>query len=80
MKLSAVIDEIARLLGKKVSIEYRPAHPADVPSTRADVSKAARLLGWRPEVDIDEGLRRSVEWYFANRELARSLELCDRTE
>ena len=76
----AVIDEIARLLGKKPEIEYRPAHPADVPSTRADVSKAARLLDWRPEIGIEEGLRRSVEWYFANREMARSLELCDRTE
>jgi UDP-glucuronate 4-epimerase len=80
VSLSAVIDEIARLLGKKPKIEYRPAHPADVPSTRADVSKAARLLGWRPTVSIEEGLRRSVEWYFANRDMARKLELCDRTE
>jgi UDP-glucuronate 4-epimerase len=80
VRLSWVIEEIARLLGKTPQIEYRPAHPADVPSTRADVSKAARLLGWRPEISIEEGLRRSVEWYFANRELARSLELCDRTE
>jgi UDP-glucuronate 4-epimerase len=80
VRLSAVIDEIARLLGKKPRIEYRAAHPADVPSTRADVSKAARLLDWRPEIAIEEGLRRSVEWYFANHELARSLELCDRTE
>jgi UDP-glucuronate 4-epimerase len=80
VRLSAVIEEIARLLGKTPRIEYRPAHPADVPSTRADVSKAARLLGWRPEVAIEEGLRRAVEWYHANRDLARSLELCDRTE
>ena len=80
VRLSAIIDEIARLLGKKPVIEYRPAHPADVPSTRADVSKAARLLDWRPEIAIEEGLRRSVEWYYANRDMARSLELCDRTE
>jgi UDP-glucuronate 4-epimerase len=80
VRLSAVIDEIARLLGKKPRIEYRPAHPADVPSTRADVSKAARLLGWRPEIAIEEGLRRAVEWYHANRDMARSLELCDRLE
>ena len=78
--LNAIIAQIAELLGKKPRIEYRPAHPADVPSTRADVSKAARLLGWRPQISIEEGLRRSVEWYFANRALARSLELCDRTE
>jgi UDP-glucuronate 4-epimerase len=80
VQLSWVIAEIARLLGKKPVIEYRPVHPADVPSTRADVSKAARLLGWRPEISIEEGLRRAVEWYFANRDLAKSLELCDRTE
>ena len=80
VKLRAVIDEIARLTDRKLEIEYRPVHPADVPATWADVSKAARLLDWRPTVSIEEGLRRSVEWYYANRELAVSLELCDRTE
>jgi UDP-glucuronate 4-epimerase len=80
VRLSAIIDEISRLLGKKPVIENRPVHPADVPSTKADVSKAARLLDWRPEVGIEEGLRRSVDWYFANREMAKSLELGDRTE
>jgi UDP-glucuronate 4-epimerase len=80
VELRAVIDQIARLTGKRAAIEYRPVHPADVPGTWADVSKAARLLDWRPEVSIEEGLRRSVEWYFAHRELARSLELGDRTE
>ncbi len=78
--LRAVIDEIAALLGKQPQIEYRPAHPADVPTTWADVSKAARLLDWRPEVPIEEGLRRSVEWYRANRQLACALELGDRQE
>jgi len=78
--LSAIIDQIAALVGKPARIERRPMHPADVPATWADVSKAARLLGWHPEVSIEEGLQRSVDWYFANRDLARSLELCDRTE
>lgn len=80
VELRAVIDEIARLVGKSPMIEYRPMHPADVPATWADVSKAARLLDWRPTVSIEEGLRRSVEWYQANRELARSIALSDRTE
>jgi UDP-glucuronate 4-epimerase len=78
--LSEIIDQIAGLVGKTPRIEYRPAHPADVMTTKADVSKAARLLAWRPRIEIEEGLRRSVEWYFANREMARSLDLCDRTE
>jgi nucleoside-diphosphate-sugar epimerase len=78
--LSAIIEQIGVLTGSEVRIEYRPAHPADVPTTWADVSKAARLLRWRPEIAIEEGLRRSVEWYYANRDLARSLELVDRKE
>lgn len=78
--LRAVIDQISSLLGKTPQIEYRPAHPADVPTSSADVSKAARLLNWRPQVSIEEGLRRAVEWYRANRDMAMSLELCDRLE
>ena len=76
----AVIDADCGVVGKKPRIEYRPAHPADVFATWADISKAASLLGWQPMVSIEEGLRRSVEWYRGNRELARSLELCDRLE
>ncbi len=73
--LNTVIEQIAELTGKKPQIEYRPAHPADVPTTWADVSKAARLLDWKPQIRIEEGIRRSVEWYYDNRELALSLML-----
>jgi nucleoside-diphosphate-sugar epimerase len=78
--LNAVIDMIADLLKKKPQIEYRPSHPADVMTTSADISKARRLLNWGPTVGIEEGIRRCVEWYQQNRDLARSLELCDRKE
>jgi nucleoside-diphosphate-sugar epimerase len=78
--LNAVIDQIAALLGKTPKVDYRPIHPADVLTTWADISKAGRLLGWRPSVTIEEGLRRCVEWYRENRDLAYALELCDRTE
>jgi nucleoside-diphosphate-sugar epimerase len=74
-KLSAVFDYIGELLGCRPKIEWHPVHPADVRATWADVSKAGRLLGWRPEVSLEEGLRRAVAWYQENRELARSLKL-----
>ena len=80
VKLSTIIERIAALLGKKPKIEYRPAHPADVKTTWADIAKAGRLLDWRPKVAIEEGLRRCVAWYQENREMARQLELCDRQE
>ena len=80
VKLNTTIEQISDLLGKKPKIEYRPVHPADVSTTWADISQADRLLGWKPKVTIEEGLRRCVAWYRENREMARSLELCDRKE
>ena len=80
VRLDAVIDQIVQLTGGKLKIDRRPLHPADVPATWADISKAGRLLGWRPQVAIEEGLRRSVDWYFANREFARQLDLGDRDD
>jgi len=78
VKLSAVIKQIAELLGKKARIEYRPAHPADVSATWAAIDKAAGLLDWSPQTSIEEGLRRAVDWYLENREFALPLELGDR--
>ena len=48
-----------------VDVEVREAAPrlGDVMRNYSDTSKAARMLGWRPEVDLDEGLRRTVEWF-----------------
>jgi UDP-glucuronate 4-epimerase len=62
---------IAEELAVKPRIDYLPAQPGDVPITYADVSKAARILGYSPKVPIREGLRRFVSWY---RERAERLE------
>lgn len=77
-KLSAIIEQTGQLLGRQPQIEHRPAHPADVSATWADVGKARRLLEWSPEVSVEEGLRRSVAWYQENREMVLPLELGDR--
>lgn len=78
VRLTTVIDGIGGLTDQKPRIEYRPAHPADVPATWADISKARRLLDWSPEVPIEEGLRRAVDWYRENRTMALPLDLGDR--
>ena|SRR5687767_6850315 len=54
---------IAEELAVEPRIDYLPAQPGDVPITYADVSKAARLLGYSPKVPIRKGLRRFVAWY-----------------
>jgi len=78
VELNYIIDQIGKILGKRPKIEHGPFHPADVRATSADISKARRLLGFEPQVPIEEGLRRSVDWYLKNRETALPLKLGDR--
>src|SRR6266498_2407688 len=49
--------------GKTAILDRQPDQPGDVPATYAAVEKAQRLLGFRARVPLEEGLRRSVEWY-----------------
>jgi nucleoside-diphosphate-sugar epimerase len=39
-----------------------PALTHDIQTRVPDTSKAERVLGWRPSVDIDEGLQRTIAW------------------
>jgi len=66
VKLKYVIELIEDNLGKKARLVYYPSHPADAPSTWADISKASKLLNWRPQVSIEEGIKRTVLWYKQN--------------
>ena len=71
--LKYVISLIEKLVGKKAAIVHKPAHPADVQATWADITRARRLLGWEPEVPLEEGLKRTVDWYVENRQFARGV-------
>ena len=75
VSMLAIIEQLASLLGKPARIEHRPPHPADVPATWADITKARQLLGWTPQVSVEEGLRRAVAWYRENRSIALAVEL-----
>jgi nucleoside-diphosphate-sugar epimerase len=74
-QINEMLAILARQLGKQPIIEQKPAHPADVPQTWADISKAERLLGWRPQTSFHDGLQACVDWYLANREFASQLAL-----
>lgn len=65
--LNYMIGLIEKNLGKKARIIYKPVHIADMKATWADIGEAKKTLGWMPKVDLDEGIRRTVEWYNANR-------------
>ena len=60
-------------LGKTAQIVSEPRHPADVAATWADIGKAARLLNWAPQTNIETGTSRVVDWYLENREWAKDV-------
>jgi UDP-glucuronate 4-epimerase len=61
--LRELISLIETALGKKAAIEELPEQPGDVPITYADITKARRLLGYDPNVGIEEGVERFVHWF-----------------
>ena len=71
--LNDVIRLIEKEVGKPAIIEHQHRHPADPMMTWADISRARNVLRWTPTVDIEEGIRRTVRWYLANRDWARAL-------
>jgi nucleoside-diphosphate-sugar epimerase len=68
--MNAMIAHLEGLLGEKAKIERLPAHKADMLANQADISKARALLGWEPQVGLDEGMRRMVDWYLDERSWA----------
>lgn len=64
---------IEQLLGKAALIDFQPMHRADVLATWADIGKAERLLGWRPQVTTQEGIEMLVSWYRQNRTWAKKV-------
>jgi UDP-glucuronate 4-epimerase len=61
--LPHLISCLEKALGKKAHIEWLPAQPGEVLETFADIEKSARVLNFRPTVQLEEGIDRFVEWF-----------------
>jgi nucleoside-diphosphate-sugar epimerase len=64
---------VEQLTGCQAVVEPRPAHPADVPATWADITRAGQVLGWEPQVSFESGVRALVDWYQRERSWASQL-------
>ena len=54
---------IIKLTGSKSEIEQRPL-PADDPKVRRpDITRAKELLNWKPNVELEDGIRKTVEYF-----------------
>jgi UDP-glucose 4-epimerase len=56
---------LKKLIGYTGDVKYAAERSGDVKHSLADLSRAQKHLGYKPEVDFEEGLRRTIEWYKA---------------
>jgi len=56
---------IAKAVGTADDPEFYPPRLGDLRKSQLDISRGAEVLGWRPQVDIDEGIERTVEFFRA---------------
>jgi len=68
IKIRDLVFLMAKLLGKKVNVESDPSRfrPYDVERLCCDYTKAKKILGWEPQVSLEEGLQRTIEWIANN--------------
>jgi nucleoside-diphosphate-sugar epimerase len=67
ISLNLLFETMGRLVGSKITPVYAEERAGDVRDSQADITKARRLLGFEPRVSLEEGLRRTVEWYRTSR-------------
>ena len=63
VSINGLAEKIVKIVGSDSEIIYSESVKGDAEHTWSDVSKARRELGYKPEVGLDVGLRRYVEWY-----------------
>jgi len=63
VKLIEYIHAIEKALGKEAILELLPLQPGDVPDTFADSSALEQMVGYKPSVPVDDGVKQFVDWY-----------------
>jgi nucleoside-diphosphate-sugar epimerase len=69
-QMTAMLEE---LIGKKALVIRHAAARADILANWADISKARRLLGWEPQMELINGMRNLVDWYLVERKWAKEI-------
>ncbi|HWQ28398.1 MAG TPA: NAD-dependent epimerase/dehydratase family protein [Dehalococcoidia bacterium] len=63
VRVRDVLELVFELCGRRAPVQDLGARPGDVPATYASSEKLMRLTNWRPQVDLREGLRRTIAYY-----------------
>jgi len=59
-------EKIEKIFGKKLGIKYLPGLPDDPKKRKPDITLAKKLLSWEPKISLDEGLKKTIEYYLSS--------------
>ena len=63
--LNEMFQALKKLTGYSGEVQYGPERGGDIKHSLADIAQAEKHMGYKPKVDFEEGLRRTVDWYRA---------------
>jgi len=70
--LNETFQALKKIIGYKGGVKYEAERAGDVKHSLADLSRAEKHLGYKPKVNFEEGLRRTVEWYRGRQQAANA--------
>jgi len=73
--LNYLIKAIEKGLNKKAKLIYENINSLDMLDTLPDIQKANELLNWKPKIDLDKGISKTVNWHIENRNLVNKINL-----
>ena len=73
ISINELISKMQKVIGKKAEIVFHPRHPADMLTNQADITKAKKILKWEPQISLDEGIGKTVDWYLDERTWAKDI-------
>jgi nucleoside-diphosphate-sugar epimerase len=79
IKVVDAVRKVLELTGKQATLEFDPSQPTGPYNRVCDITLATELLGWTPQVSFEEGLQRSIDWYFETHDAGRVVEQLEHT-
>jgi len=71
VSVTEVVKDLARIMNKRVKIKSAPLPVGEMPATWADINQATKILKWRPQVSLETGLSKTVEWFMKEKATAK---------